>query len=132
MKINEIAKQAHEHAKSRGFFGDTPGLAIGDKIREELGEFDEAFAEGRDCGVCGGLLESVINDLHAWDRTKNGVIEYFETKIKNTTPDELTDILITTLSGMIELGYDPEAHILAKLAYNSVRDDHLEVEDEQI
>ena len=127
MNINELSKRAHDHAKKNGFFGDTPGLAIGDKIREECDEYDEAFSKGRDCDIPDGVLMNIHEDLTG-GAFKSAAKSLFEGHVKNTIPDELVDGILVNMSGLIELGYDPEAHILAKLAYNSVRDDHVEVE----
>lgn len=125
MKINEIAKKAHEHAKSRGYYKKCPGLAIGEKLREEVDEYDGAFGEGRDCGEAANL---VLGSLFDCECLIVADTEFFEAAIKNTIPDELTDIIITAMAGMVELGYDPEKHIAAKMTYNAVRADHGEAD----
>jgi hypothetical protein len=125
MKINEVAKRAHDHAKKNGFFGDNPGLAIGDKIQEEGEEFAEAFAKGRHCEIGAGALTIIESDLSGDGHFRAPAINAFEAHVKNTIPDELIDGILVNLSGLVALGYpDVEAFLLAKMAYNSVREDH--------
>lgn len=145
MKLNEISKQAHEHAvkigaydceecKGTGEFyqgapcspiqctkcngtGKTAEKNIIEKLKEEVGEFEEAI-NNSNFGQNYTLHRAIKYDVDS------SFINRFENDVKNTVGDELSDIIITALAAAKELGIDIESHIISKIMYNQIREDH--------
>jgi len=89
------------------------------KLKEEVSEFEEATTTARTAD--GELLKCCIEDI---DIAGDEWIQAFEYGVKNTTGDELADVIIIALGGAVEMGIDIESHLMAKLRYNEVRKDH--------
>lgn len=113
MTINETAHRGHKHATKHGFYFDDAEMAIVDKLREEVDELESGFI----CNLKSDT-QAFIDATEAYPDTFKTI---FEAKIKNTIGDELADIIITALSGAVELGIDIEKHIDSKLCYNELR-----------
>ena len=100
--------------------GQTPEQNIINKLHEEVEEFAEAAKENK-------IADSVqLSCFNAFMETNPSIIQInrFEKYIKNTTGDELADIIITALAGAKKLSIDIDSHIQAKLRYNKIRSDH--------
>lgn len=110
--LKDIAKEAHHHARMVDAYGNDPEGAILDKIREETNELELAFV---------GRLSPNIKAHNLAIDTGRSIKKSFERNIKNTIPDEMADIILTTLAGAEELGIDIVRHINAKIAYNKIR-----------
>jgi NTP pyrophosphatase (non-canonical NTP hydrolase) len=104
----------------------TPEQNIIAKLREEVEEFAEAVKENdqersNEFEACFHMqIEGNENE----DKILLCCKKAFEKCMKNTTGDELADIIITALSSAKKLGIDIDAHVIAKLQYNEVREDH--------
>jgi len=119
MTINEISQKAWQCAKKRDAYGNDPETAIIDKLKEEVEELKNAFLKDRDCFPIG------IKFFRAFVKSspKISFINAFETIIKNSKGDELSDIIIVCLAAARELGIDIETHLELKLEYNEDRED---------
>ena len=121
--INELAKMAHENAKSKGFFDDERN--IGEMlclIHSEVSEALEADRKGNYCKSLAFLPKkedlggnSVRTIDQHWKTS-------FEMKVKDTFEDELADIMIRVMNLAEFKGIDLESHIKAKMRYNSLRE----------
>jgi NTP pyrophosphatase (non-canonical NTP hydrolase) len=108
MDINELCKLAHENAVDKGFYDGNPSFSsLLMQVVEELGEANDADRKGNRTAV------SCI-DCHSE--------RYYELHIKDNVESELADVFII-LAGICEhLNIDIDAHIQAKMRYNSTRE----------
>lgn len=114
--INELSSQIHEINRKNGFYEDKKNigemLAL---IHSEVSEALEADRKDRHAHPDIALLNSTIIDV----RTAKS---HFEEFIKDTFEDELADVMIRVMDMAAFLGIDLEAHIKAKVRYNSMRE----------
>lgn len=111
--LNELAKQIHENAKSKGFYEGEKN--IGEMlclIHSEVSEAMEADRKGKYSKedarfVCGHLNDEDFLNHFAW--------------IKSSFEDECSDIIIRVLDLCAFKGINIDAHIKAKMRYNSTR-----------
>ncbi len=113
--INELAKQVHENAKSKGFFDSEKN--IGEMlclIHSEVSEALEADRKDRH-------TKSSIIGVNGW--VSNADFKpSFERNVKDTFEDELADVMIRVMDLAAFKGIDLEAHIKAKMRYNAMRE----------
>jgi NTP pyrophosphatase (non-canonical NTP hydrolase) len=115
--INELAKEVHENAKSKGFFEDKKN--IGEMlclIHSEVSEALEADRKGQYSNRESIALQNMIkedNDLFK---------KIFKATVKDTFQDELADIMIRVMDLAAYKGIDLESHIKVKMRYNSLRE----------
>jgi hypothetical protein len=119
MTINEIGEQGYKHAERNGFYKDSPRYEIHKKLREENSEFIDSHSS--DIGIFNEVMAAEKENI---DIGKIDWCKMFEAKIKNSEGDELADIIITAAAGARKMGIDIESHIIAKMRYNSLREDH--------
>jgi len=115
MTINETAKAAHENAKSKGFFDGEKN--IGEMlclIHSEVSEALEADRKGHYSNVA---EMDVLNSIQDNEKFKIA----FCADCKSSFEDELADIMIRVMDMAAFKGIDLEAHIAAKMRYNSLR-----------
>ena len=113
--LNNLAKEIHENAKSKGFFDSEKN--IGEMlclIHSEVSEALEADRKNKyaDLPKFEELLE--IEGEQHFDFA-------FKHTIKDTFEDELADVVIRVLGLCAFKGIDIESHIKAKMRYNSTR-----------
>jgi phosphomannomutase len=110
MTIKQIATAGHNNAVKNGFYFNDSEQAIKDKLDEEIEELKTAI---------------YCKDYKSFPNIKgvddDSFIFMFERFIKNTVGGELSDIIITALSGAVELGIPIELFIEAGIRYNSLR-----------
>ncbi len=112
--INKLAKEIHQNAKDKGFFENERNLGeILCLIHSEVSEALEADREHKYCNTDVKSLLKINNDS---DFQKS-----FEEHVKNTFEDELSDIIIRVLDLASYKNINLEAHIQAKMRYNSTR-----------
>lgn len=111
--INELAKQVHQNAKDHGFFDKEKN--IGEMLCLIHSEVSEALEADRKANYCSRKSIDYMNEIE-WSKS------HFETNIKNTFEDELADIVIRVMDLAAFKGIDLEAHIKAKMRYNSLRE----------
>lgn len=116
--INELSKEIHEVNKANGFYEEEKNigemLAL---IHSEVSEALESDRKGRyahyDNETDSTLYLSPIDQDFK---------EHFEELIKDTFEDELADIMIRVMDMAAFKGIDLQAHIKAKIRYNSLRE----------
>lgn len=122
--INELAKQVHQNAKDKGFFEKEKNigemLAL---IHSEVSEALEADRKDRYCKAHPIMLGGLADKNYGTSFFDDGrAKEHFELYVKNTFEDELADIVIRVMDLAAFKGIDLEAHIKAKMRYNSMRE----------
>lgn len=113
--INELAKEIHENAKSKGFYDEKKN--IGEMlclIHSEVSECLEADRKGKYTG----FNPKVINNI-----ADNDEFEFnFKRSIKDSFEDELADIIIRVMDLAGYKNIDLEEHIKVKMRFNSLRE----------
>ena len=127
--INDLAKKVHENAKSKGFFEDEKN--IGEMLCLIHSEVSEALECDRKDKYSSRFLSVKRDHLQGEDKVnlyeltagiRDGEFKlFFERTYKDTFEDELADIMIRVMDLAAYKGIDLEAHIKAKMRYNSLR-----------
>lgn len=112
--INQLAREAHENAKSKGFFDEPRN--IGEMLCLIHSEVSEALECDRKNQFPTHDPEYVLG-IEDNERFKDA----FQRFIKGTFADELADIVIRVMDLASFKDVDLEAHIKAKMRYNSLR-----------
>lgn len=115
MKINETAQAAYKNAVSKGFYDSPPSIA--ERIALIHSEASEALEADRKGHYC----DANMNVVNGWIGDED-FKEYFTENVKSSFEDELADIMILVMDLAAWKGIDLEAHIAAKMRYNSLRE----------
>lgn len=119
--INDLAKQVHENAKSKGFF-DSP-KNIGEMLCLIHSEVSEALEADRNNNYADNhYLQEMEAEGYTWKDSEMSFRSAFEKCIKNSFEDELADIMIRVMDLAAFKGIDLEYHIKHKMQYNSLRE----------
>lgn len=114
--INELAKKVHENAKAKGFFETEKN--IGEMLalfHSEVSEALEADRNGKYCQLDDvSLLTDIPDSVYFTSE--------YKTDVKGTFEEEMADIVIRVMDMCAFKGIDLEAHIQAKMRYNSLRE----------
>lgn len=113
--INELAKEIHSNAKSKGFYEEPKN--IGEMlclIHSEVSEVLEADRKNKHTTYN-------IQVVNAWI-DNNDFKESFNRNVKDTFEDELADVMIRVMDLAAFKGINLEQHIKAKMRYNSTRE----------
>lgn len=122
--LNQLAHQIHQTAKEKGFWNEprnTGELLM--LVVSELGEALEADRKKRHCLV--NVKEQFFGD-NPW-KYSDPVMDHaqftakFDVHVKDTFEDEIADAVIRLLDLCAGRGIDIDAHIAAKMKYNSSR-----------
>lgn len=125
--INELAKKVHQNAKDKGFYSGEKN--IGEMlclIHSEVSEALEADRKDKYYSNCNKKEKWFIKGMankdygHTFNDDSFFKVE-FQNRVKDTFEDELADIIIRVMDLAAYKGVDLEAHIKAKMRYNSFR-----------
>lgn len=121
--LNELSKEIHENAKSKGFYDNKKN--IGEMlclIHSEVSEALEADRKKMYTNVSDIKLYGLADkNFGATFNDESVFKDFFSTCVKNTFEDELADIVIRVLDLCAFKGIDIESHIKAKMRYNATR-----------
>lgn len=112
--LNALAKQVHANAKYHGFFDKEKN--IGEMlclIHSEVSEALEADRKDRYSGVAVSIIYNNSDELFQ---------QNYRIAIKGTFEEEMADIIIRVLDMCAFKGIDIDAHVAAKMRYNSLRE----------
>lgn len=114
--INKLAIEIHENAIAKGFYEKPTSVA--EKLCLIHSEVSEALDADRSDEYCEvPNVRDLLNIEHdALFRVD------FVTQVASTFEDELADIVIRVMDLAASRGIDLEAHILAKVRYNAMRE----------
>tara|TARA_R100000541_G_C1863148_1_gene79588 strand:+ start:35 stop:466 length:432 start_codon:yes stop_codon:yes gene_type:complete len=113
--INELAKEAHQNARNKGFFDSEKN--IGEMLCLIHSEVSEALEADRK-GIY-SLVE--MKALNGWKDNDSFKTHFIET-VKDTFEDELADVMIRVMDLAAFKGVNLEEHIKAKMRFNSLRE----------
>lgn len=126
--LNELSKQIHENAKSKGFFDSEKNLGeMLCLIHSEVSEALEAVREDKYYSKSVVLkqkwfIKGMADKNYGHTFNEDSFFKtQFENRVKNTFEDELADVVIRVLDLCAYMDIDIESHIKAKMRYNSMR-----------
>lgn len=115
MTINETAKAVYANAKEKGFHSGGPIISrMLLLIHAEVSEACEADRRG-------DKFDRSLKTIMDWKDDDMFKGEY-EDGVKGTFDEEMADIVIRVMDTCMALDIDLEAHIAAKMRYNSLRE----------
>lgn len=122
MNINTLIELSHATAKEKGFWDserNLPELLM--LTVSELSEALEALRKEHKSSpdIVASLYNSYVEDPHPMDAET--FKHEFESHVKNSFEDEITDTAIRLFDLCGGLGIDLETHILLKINYNKLR-----------
>lgn len=118
MDLKQTGRLIHENARSKGFWDKERN--VGEMLMLIVSEASEALEADRD----GKYSDWLLGDppiLQSDQLDDNKFKELFESRVKGTMEDELSDVVIRVMDMMYARGGDLEWHIKAKMRYNSMR-----------
>lgn len=89
-------------------------------IVSEAAEGMEALRKGKKY-IGTPMLDKFFSDGYTPENSPDTFIHLFEKEVKDTYPDELTDITVRTMDLSEGEGFDLEKHLMLKTAYNKTR-----------
>lgn len=115
--INQLAKEAHENAKSHGFFDKERNIG------EMLCLIHSEASEALECDRKDKYFKTLKLPLRNYMRLPDITFKMqFANDVKDTFEDELADIMIRVMDLAAFKGIDLEQHVIAKMRYNSLRE----------
>jgi NTP pyrophosphatase (non-canonical NTP hydrolase) len=115
--LNELSQQIHANNVEKGFYQGTKN--IGEMLCLIHSEVSEALEADRKDRYLKKPIS--VNDLNKYvngDLFKGG----YDTHIKGTFEEEMADIIIRVLDLCAFKNIDIDAHVAAKMRYNSLRE----------
>lgn len=115
--LNELAQQVHQNAIDKGFFEDEK--SIGEMLCLIHSEVSEALEADRK----NDYVASNVDMKYIIDKSgSNDFKESYNYNIKHSFEEEMADIIIRVLDLCAFKNIDIDAHVKAKMRYNSLRE----------
>ena len=119
--MNELARSIYKANKSKGFWSDDPKERnVAECIALMHSELSEAL-EAHRSGETWPTPEDLEITKECLSKNEDIFKLHFESRVKNSLPDELADTIIRVLDFCGAHGIDIETHIDLKLRYNQTR-----------
>ena len=117
--MNELAKQIHEYARAKGFWGNP--RETGTLLMLIVSELAEAMEANRNSRYAD--LEAYEIDMLGYTPEDSPISfkSYFTNHVKDTFEDEMADTIIRILDLCAAKGIDIDKHIELKMKYNATR-----------
>lgn len=115
--LNELSKKAYQNAVDKGFYENGKGRNIGEKLMLMVSELAEGLEADRHSSYCKHNMDSVnaIEDDEEF-------VKHYKEAVKGTFEEEMADIIIRVLDMCGYKNIDIDAHVLAKMRFNSHRE----------
>lgn len=123
MTITELVEKSHANAVDKGFYENPK--ETGTLLMLIVSELAECLEADRHKNHTNGSYAEEWNkwyDDNPKGYDKADMISCFESGIKDTVEDELADAIIRIADMAGYMGIDLEAHVIAKMRYNSTRE----------
>lgn len=116
--LNDLAKQCYDNAVAKGFYEHEPTTAERIALcHSELSEWLEADRLGRKCE---GIVVERLSQMH--DQQDQIFQGFYRAFVKGNIEEELADIIIRVLDFCGSKNIDIDAHVKAKMRFNSLRE----------
>lgn len=116
--LNELANKIYTNAVYKGFYENGAATNVGERMALIHSEVSEALEADRNGKYAGKEVATLVNQIDDPETFK----AKFEELIKDTHEDELVDVIIRALDHAAFKGIDIDAHVKAKMRYNSMRE----------
>jgi NTP pyrophosphatase (non-canonical NTP hydrolase) len=110
-----LSRQIHENNKAKGFYDEEKNIG------EMLALIHSEVSEALECDRKGLRTHPFVKFNLLMGKGDDEFKFEFEEDVKDTFEDELADIIIRALDLAAYRGIDIEAHVAAKIRYNSMR-----------
>ncbi len=116
--LNELANEIYKNAVDKGFYENGAATNVGERMALIHSEVSEALEADRKKKYAGNEVAMLVNQIS----NPKEFEQRFRETVKDTHEDELADVIIRALDHAAFKGIDIDAHVRAKMRFNSMRE----------